>query len=74
VEAPLKNDFGYDVKEPEAVPATAKFIELLAGSNFVVMEDFHPGFENSLTLVDQETKSAITVVIVESATEEEAAS
>lgn len=65
----MKNDFGHAVPEPPTVPATAAFLELLSDplkSPFEVMEDFHPAFAGSLTLVHPSTHSAITVVVVES--------
>lgn len=51
---------------PQSVPATLKFLELVA-DHFQVLEDFHPAYEDSITLVDKTTRSAITLVIVESA-------
>lgn len=66
----MKDNFGREVKEPEAVPATIKLLALLQ-DNFIVLEDFHPGFTNSVTLVDRESTSAITLVIVESSDKKE---
>lgn len=50
---------------PETVPATLKLLSLLA-EHFDVLEDFHPAYEDSITLVDSETRSGVTLVIVES--------
>lgn len=62
----MTNDFGTPVAEPATVPATTKLLELLA-QNFTVLEDFHPAFTGSLTLMDRASRSAVTIVIVESA-------
>lgn len=51
---------------PEAVPATMKFLELLHNSDFEMLVDFHPGVDESITLVDRETNTAITLVVFES--------
>lgn len=48
------------------VPATVKLLSLLQDSGFAVLENFHPGFPDSITLVDADSDSAITVQIVES--------
>lgn len=52
--------------QPATVPATTKFLTLVA-EHFAVLENFHPGYPESISLVDPETRSGITVVIVESA-------
>lgn len=62
---------GHSYPEPRTVPATQKFLDLLQGSGFVVLDDFHPGVNGSMTLVDRETSSAITLVIFESSDEDD---
>lgn len=62
----MKDNFGRDVPKPDAVGATMRFIELLRESPFEVMENFHPALDDSITLVDLDSNSAITLVIVES--------
>jgi hypothetical protein len=62
----MRDDFGNKVRPVKTVPATTKFLTLLL-DNFSVLENFHPAFEDSVTIVDVETGSAITVVIVEAA-------
>lgn len=52
---------------PPTVPATTKFLELLQASDFSILEDFHPAYPDSLTLIDPSTHSGITIIIVESA-------
>lgn len=53
-----------------AVPTVGATIALLQelsreGSPFDVLEDFHPGYPDSVTLVHQASHSALTLVIVE---------
>jgi hypothetical protein len=56
---------------PATVPATLRFLALVAESEFAVLEDFHPAWPGSVTLVDPHSRSAITVAIVESADADE---
>jgi hypothetical protein len=62
-----------EVKPPKAVEATTVLLSALQdeSSPFEVLEDFHPAFADSITLVHQESGSAITFVIVESADKED---
>ncbi len=49
----------------QTVGATVKLLTLLA-DNFDVLDDFHPAYPGSVTLVDRDSHSGITVQIVES--------
>jgi hypothetical protein len=51
----------------KTVPATVKLLSLLQGSGFIVLDDFHPNFPDSLTLVDPDTRSAVTIGVLEAA-------
>jgi hypothetical protein len=58
---------GHDYETPATVPATQVFLQLIADNpDFAIVEDFHPGVNESITLVHHDTHSAITLVIFES--------
>jgi hypothetical protein len=58
---------GHDYLTPPTVPATQVLLEMLADSpEFAIVEDFHPGVNESITLVHHGTHSAVTLVIFES--------
>ena len=56
---------GHRYEDPRTVAAGVKFLRLLSDSEFDVMDDFHPGVDGSLTLVDAETRSAVTLLVFE---------
>lgn len=57
----------------KTVPATVKLLSLLQGSGFIVLDDFHPAFPDSLTLFDPESRSAVTIGVLEAADPADAA-
>lgn len=61
----MSNDASGPAGPPETVPATLKLISMLS-DQFDLLENFHPAYAESLTIVDRETRSAVTLVVVES--------